>query len=154
MQFIRPNVGQGTSVALPKLWSSVTNSWLVGRRLAGRLVTCHQHVNHRVPSGNHLPSVLTHLPSELLLCQCTLKYAIVHSCCYLSLPFFLLFFLKQSQSMYKSERFLHGVSLDRKMGIQKGQGRNLLMILLLALFRNTEKLKIPGTYQDQERRHS
>lgn len=56
--------------------------------------------------------------------------------------------------MYKSERFLHGVSLDKKMGIQKGRGTNLLMILLLALFRNTEKLKIPGTYQDQERRHS
>lgn len=56
--------------------------------------------------------------------------------------------------MYKSERFLHGVSLDRKMGIQKGQGTNLLMILLLALFRNTENLKIPCSYQDEDRRHS
>lgn len=56
--------------------------------------------------------------------------------------------------MYKSERFLHVVSLDRKMEIQKGQGTSLLMILLLALFRNTEKLKIPCSYQDQDQRHS
>jgi len=35
--------------------------------------------------------------------------------------------------MYKSDRFLHGMSLDRKMGIQKGRGMNLFVILLLAL---------------------
>lgn len=79
--------------------------------------------------------------------QCTLKYATVHSWCYLSLPFSIFIFFKQLQPVYKSERFLHGVSLDRKMGIQKGQGTSLLMILLLALFRNTERLKIPCSYQ-------
>lgn len=153
MQFITPNVGQCTAVTLLKPWSSVTNFWLMGTRLAGRLISCHQHVNHS-PSGNHVPSTLTHLSSELLFFQCTLKYAILHSWYDLSLPFSTFFFFKQSQSMYKSERFLHGVSLDRKMGIQKGQGTNLLMILLLALFRNTEKLKIPCSYQDEDRRHS
>lgn len=153
MQFITPNVGQCTSVTLLELWSSVTNSWLMGSRLAGRLISCHQHINLS-PSGHSVPSMLTHLSSELLFFQGTLKYAIVHSGYYLSLLFSIFLFFKQSQSMFKSERFLHGVSLDRKMGIQKGQGMNLLMILLLALFRNTEKLKIPCSYQDQDRRHS
>lgn len=73
-----PNVGQCTSVTLLKLWSSVTNFWLMGTRLAGRFISCHQHVRHS-PSGNRVPSTLTHLSSELLFFQCTLKYAIVHS---------------------------------------------------------------------------
>lgn len=81
--------------------------------------------------GTVFHSCLHTFPSKLLFFWCRFKYAIVHSRYYLSLSFST--FFKQSHSMYKSDRFLHGMSLDRKMGIQKGQGMNLFMIPLLAL---------------------
>lgn len=147
MQFIRPNVGQCTAVTLPKLWSSVTNSWLMeGGWLEGSSLVSSMSIT------GFLQGTMFHPCSPTFPQSCCSASAHSNMPC-LSLPFSTLFF-KQSKSMYKSERFLHGVPLDRKMGIQKGHGTNLLTILLLAVFRNTEKLKIPCSYHDQGRRHS
>lgn len=129
MQFITSNVGHCTSVTLLKPWSSVSNFWPTkydGWK-AHQLSSARQSQPFREPRSIHgytpFPQSCYPFGTGLNMPLCPVIIMFPSSSA----------FFKLSHSVYKSDQFLHGMSLDRKMGNQKGQGMNLFMILLLAL---------------------